>query len=74
MEEAEESLTIAPRRWTWVAIPAIAFEMLANITDAVSDAFSTASCVAVAHINYLDERRQFEQRTALAIETITNDG
>lgn len=71
MDEAEESLTIAPRRFTWVTIPAIGFEMLANITDAVSDAFATASCVAVAHINYLDERRRFAEQGALAIETIT---
>lgn len=59
------------RKLHWADFFVLAFDIIANLADAVNDTALQARNLAVMHANHVTNQHQFQQQAALEIETMT---
>lgn len=63
---------VKPERWSWVALPAIACNLVSNIFGSIENAFDNLTTGLVSHMKWENERRAFRESVTKDIETLTS--
>lgn len=72
MTDEDESSGVKSERWSWLALPAILFNLLSNIFSSFENAFDNLTTGLVCHMKWRREQRAFHESVSRDIETLTS--
>lgn len=68
----EDEPGVKSERWSWLAPPAILFNLLSNIFSSIENAFDNLTTGLVCHMKWKRDQRAFHESVAKDIETLTS--